>query len=79
MYKVTFSMTTYTDSFYANDYDACFDILAKLNQAEIIKAEYAYKFLGMYWKLDKCLLNCDAKNIIAYKTFKQLSKEWYCK
>jgi hypothetical protein len=72
MYKVTFS-TTYTDSFYAGTAGGCVAILAKLKEPKIIKIEYAYKHLGMYWKLGQCWFGWGGM----YQTFRQLSKDWF--
>lgn len=74
MYKVTFS-TTYTDTFYAADIDKCFAILAKLNKPKIIEIGYVYKYLFLFWQYNPCFLTKAGE----YKTFKQLSKKWYCK
>ena len=62
----------FIDFYYASNLDKALDILGKLNCAKLKSISYAYKFLGMYWKLDNCILSHGE-----YKTFKQLSKEWF--
>lgn len=70
MFKLEFSKSIYTESYYYSTIDSGFESLATIPGAKFVSLSYAYKRLGMYWTLDPCYHCSNGK----YLTFKQLSK-----
>ena len=71
MYNIVFKNKQYIDDYYSNTIEAAISIIDKY-KFELVSIGYVYKFLGMYWKIDSCIISHEQ-----YKTFKQLSLFWF--
>jgi hypothetical protein len=71
MYKLFYKSNKHEDDFYSKTIEDGLS-LCNLSNIDVMSIGYAYKFLGMFWKIDPCIISHGQ-----YKTLKQLSLEWF--
>jgi hypothetical protein len=71
MYNITYKTKIYTNDYYSDTIEDGLSILNKFGY-ELVSVGYAYKYLAMYWQIDKCIMSNGE-----YKSLKQLSLKWF--